>query len=43
MIEAALGGWTPYDQLTDEDKKALTDALLVVQEPLSAMSAKITN
>jgi len=41
--ENALGGWTPYDQLTAEDKKALTDALLVVQEPLSAISAKITN
>ncbi len=39
----APGGWTPYDQLTAEDKKALTDALLVVQEPLSAISAKITN
>ena len=38
-----LGGWTPYDKLTAEDKKALTDALLVVQEPLSAVSAKITN
>ena len=37
------GGWTPYDQLLAEDKKALTDALLVVQEPLSAISAKITN
>ena len=36
-------GWTPYDQLTAEDKKALTDALLAVQEPLSAISAKITN
>ncbi len=41
--EAALGGWTPYDQLTAEDKKVLTDALLVVQEPLSAVAAKITN
>jgi len=41
--ESGLGGWTPYDQLTAEDKKALTDALLVVQEPLSAISAKITN
>ena len=40
---AALGGWTPYDQLTAEDKKVLTDALLVVQEPLSAVAAKITN
>ena len=39
----APSGWTPYDQLTAEDKKALTDALLVVQEPLSAISAKITN
>ena len=39
----ALGGWTPYDQLTAADKKALTDALLAVQEPLSAISAKITN
>jgi iron uptake system component EfeO len=37
------GGWTPYDKLTAEDKKALTDALLVVQEPLSAISAKFTN
>ena len=37
------GGWTPYDRLTAADKKALTDALLVVQEPLSAISAKITN
>lgn len=40
---SGLGGWTPYDKLTAEDKKALTDALLVVQEPLSAISAKITN
>ncbi len=40
---AAPGGWTPYDQLTAQDKKKLTDALLVVQEPLSAISAKITN
>ncbi|GAA2007836.1 hypothetical protein JL107_16195 [Nakamurella flavida] len=39
---AALGGWRPYDQLTTEDKKTLTDALLAVQEPLSAISAKIT-
>ena len=40
----ALGGWTPYDQLTAADKKTtLTDALLAVQEPLSAISAKITN
>ena len=39
----AIGGWTPYDQLTAKDKKTLTDALLVVQEPLSAISAKITN
>ena len=37
------GCWTPYDRLTAADKKALTDALLVVQEPLSAISAKITN
>ena len=35
-------GWVPYDKLTAEDKKALTDALLAVQEPLSAISAKIT-
>ena len=40
---AAPGGWTPYDELTAQDKKKLTDALLVVQEPLSAISAKITN
>ena len=40
---SGLGGWTPYDKLTAEDKKSLTDALLVVQEPLSAISAKITN
>ncbi len=39
----SLGGWTPYGTLTADDKKALTDALLVVQEPLSAISAKITN
>ena len=39
---AALGGWTPYDKLTAQDKKTLTDALLAVQEPLSAISAKIT-
>lgn len=39
---AALGGWTPYDDLTDADKKKLTDALLVVQEPLSAVAQKIT-
>ena len=40
---AAPGGWTPYDELTTQDKKKLTDALLVVQEPLSAISAKITS
>lgn len=39
---AALGGWTPYDALTDADKKKLTDSLLVVQEPLSAVAQKIT-
>jgi iron uptake system component EfeO len=39
----SASGWVPYDKLTDADKKALTDALLVVQEPLSAISAKITN
>lgn len=39
----ALGGWKPFDQLTDADKKQLTDALLAVQEPLSAVAAKITN
>ncbi len=39
----ALGGWTPYQDLTPADKKKLTDALLAVQEPLSAISAKITN
>ena len=38
----ALGGWTPYPDLTAADKKKLTDALLAVQEPLSAVSAKIT-
>ena len=38
----AVGGWTPYPQLTANDKKKLTDALLAVQEPLSAISAKIT-
>ncbi len=36
-------GWTPYDKLTAEDKTTLTNALLAVQEPLSAISAKITN
>jgi iron uptake system component EfeO len=40
---SSASGWVPYDKLTDTDKKALTDALLVVQEPLSAISAKITN
>ena len=40
---ASASGWVSYDKLTAEDKKALTDALLVVQEPLSAISAKITN
>ena len=39
----SASGWVSYDQLTDADKKTLTDALLVVQEPLSAISAKITN
>lgn len=37
-----LGGWTPYPDLVAADKKKLTDALLAVQEPLSAVSAKIT-
>ncbi len=40
---SALGGWKPFDQLTDADKKQLTDALLAVQEPLSSVAAKITN
>lgn len=35
-------GWVSYDKLTDADKKALTDALLAVQEPLSAVAQKIT-
>ena len=38
----AVGGWTAYPALTAADKKKLTDALLAVQEPLSAISAKIT-
>ena len=38
----ALGGWTSYTNLKASDKKKLTDALLAVQEPLSAISAKIT-
>lgn len=37
-----VGGWQPYPSLTASDKKKLTDALLAVQEPLSAISAKIT-
>ncbi|TKV59207.1 peptidase M75 family protein [Nakamurella flava] len=40
---SAIGGWKPFDQLTDSDRKQLTDALLAVQEPLSAVAAKITN
>ena len=39
---SALGGWTTYPELSAADKKKLTDALLAVQEPLSAISAKIT-
>lgn len=35
-------GWVAYDKLTDADKKALTDALLAVQEPLSSVAQKIT-
>ncbi len=38
----AVGGWKAYPSLTAADKKKLTDALLAVQEPLSAISAKIT-
>lgn len=38
----AVGGWVAYPNLTASDKKKLTDALLAVQEPLSAISAKIT-
>ncbi len=38
----SASGWVAYDQLTDADKKALADALLVVQEPLSAVAQKIT-
>ena len=38
----ALGGWTPYEDLTAADKTKLTNALLAVQEPLAAVSAKIT-
>ncbi len=38
----ALGGWTTYPDLSAADKKKLTDALLAVQEPLSAIAAKIT-
>ncbi|MTD16193.1 hypothetical protein GIS00_19830 [Nakamurella sp. YIM 132087] len=40
--DSALGGWTPYTDLTAADKKKLTDALLAVQEPLSQIAAKIT-
>ncbi|WP_420122479.1 iron uptake system protein EfeO [Nakamurella sp.] len=39
---ASPSGWVTYDKLTDADKKALTDALLAVQEPLSAIAQKIT-
>ena len=39
---ASPSGWISYDKLTDADKKALTDALLAVQEPLSAVAQKIT-
>jgi len=38
----SASGWVSYDQLTDADKKALTDALLAVQEPLSSVAQKIT-
>lgn len=38
----AFGGWVSYPDLTSADKKKLTDALLAVQEPLAAVSAKIT-
>jgi len=40
-VPKAIGGWTPYPSLSAADKKKLTDALLAVQEPLSAVSAKI--
>lgn len=40
--EKSVGGWVSYPDLTAADKKKLTDALLAVQEPLSAVSAKIT-
>ena len=39
---ASPSGWVTYDKLTDADKKALTDALLAAQEPLSAVAQKIT-
>lgn len=39
----ALGGYVSYDQVTDEQKKELTDKILAVLEPLSQISAKIAN
>ena len=38
---AALGGYVSYDQVTDAQKKSLTDAILAVIEPLSDVSSKI--
>lgn len=39
----SLGGYLPYDKVTAEQKKMLTDALLAVIEPLSKVSAKIAS
>lgn len=38
---ASLGGFTPYNDLTDADIKTLADQLFIVIEPLSTISSKI--
>jgi iron uptake system component EfeO len=37
----SVGGYTLYDELTDEQIRELADAVVVVKEPLATVSAKI--
>jgi iron uptake system component EfeO len=37
----AVGGFVPYERLTDADKRKLSAAVLAVKEPLSSAAAKV--
>jgi iron uptake system component EfeO len=38
---AAVGGFVPYERLTDADKQKMSAAVLAVKEPLSSAAAKV--